>query len=187
MAGVFLLPLPVGYLNAATKKHVIMLTSISGVALLAGFISLTIMAVEQAKFADMWGDKFEKFHLSEAHQGSQLGGGVLDAPLSVFVQRTGVYSYCFVARVLYATGAGEGFGVSAAAETGMLSGVAGPKPAVHCAACGAELLRAAGVARTLDCSRATAGGSTDPTGDRRTLVRSGITARATGTDPTRFL
>mmetsp|Transcript_46750 Transcript_46750/g.93069 ORF Transcript_46750/g.93069 Transcript_46750/m.93069 type:complete len:331 (-) Transcript_46750:349-1341(-) len=75
MAGVFLLPLPVGYLNAATKKHVIMLTSISGVALLAGFISLTIMAVEQAKFADMWGDKFEKFHLSEAHQGSQLGGG----------------------------------------------------------------------------------------------------------------
>jgi len=66
IAGICLLPLPLGYMNAASKTHVISLVSISGAAWLFGLISFSIVAGTQygseieEKIAELPGVSFER-------------------------------------------------------------------------------------------------------------------------------
>jgi len=56
IAGLCLLPLPLGYLTATTKKHVIMMVSISGAAWLSGCISFSVSAASVLQFGQKWED-----------------------------------------------------------------------------------------------------------------------------------
>lgn len=76
MAGIGLLPLPVGYLTAATKKHVIMLVSISGAAVLFGCISFAIVAAEHTKFTNHMEELIDK-NVPQVTFDSEWGGGLI--------------------------------------------------------------------------------------------------------------
>jgi len=75
IAGICLLPLPLGYMNAASKTHVIWLVSISGAAWLFGLISFSIVAAEHARYGSEWEDKISEL-LPDVSFERNWGGGL---------------------------------------------------------------------------------------------------------------
>jgi len=73
--GIGLLPLPLGYMNASNKTHVIILVSISGFAWLFGCISFAIVAAEHARVGSDIEDLIKK-HVPDVNFERKWGGGL---------------------------------------------------------------------------------------------------------------